>query len=230
VLGVVAHGGMAVLWSSLSGIVNTAKRTFGVEFPGLVSRLPYAPSVSGALWVGAATGLAGAAVGGAITYLVSIQQIKESRAQRLEAERSDQARRSLERRSAAYADFLTSARRFRNAVRPPHQLGSGLRVPIQEIDTLGRAADAAGSLIFLVSYNARTEAACATAMRIIGQTLGAIHEYEGDPDGVRWDQLNEDMEQAVRDFQGAAKAELRIDSGAPVPATLPIDSWQNDTA
>jgi hypothetical protein len=95
---------------------------------------------------------------------------------------------------------------------------------MQEIDTLARSADAAGSLIFLVSGSARTEAACGTAMRTIGQTVDAIHEHQADPDDVRWAQLNEDMEKAVRDFQAAAKAELRIDGGARVPAAHPIDS------
>jgi hypothetical protein len=93
--------------------------------------------VDSALWIGAVTGLAGAAVGGAISYLVSVQQIREARAQRQEAERSAQARRSLDRRFAAYADFLTHARRFRNAIRPPHRPGAGMRVPVPEIDTPG---------------------------------------------------------------------------------------------
>lgn len=55
------------------------------------------------LWFGAATTLAGAALGGAISYLLCRQQITEARAQRLEGERWDRARRSAERRLDAYA-------------------------------------------------------------------------------------------------------------------------------
>jgi hypothetical protein len=186
--------------------------------PAAGIKLPYAPTVNSALWIGAVTGLAGAAVGGAISYLVSFQQIREARTQRVEGERSDQARRSLERRFAAYADFLTHARRFRNAIRPPHRPGSGLRVPIQEIDTLARSADAAGSLVFLVSESTQTEGACGTVMRTIGQIAGAIHEHEAAPDNVRWDELNEEIEQALRKFQGASKAELHSHGVRSVPA------------
>ena len=57
----------------------------------------YAPPVDSALWVGAATGLAGTAVGGAITYLVSVQQIRENRAQRRETGRAGQVRRAEQR-------------------------------------------------------------------------------------------------------------------------------------
>ena len=163
------------------------------------------------------TGLAGAAVGGAISYLVSFQQIREARTQRLEGERSDQARRSLERRFAAYADFLTHARRFRNAIRPPHRPGSGLRIPIHEIDALARSADAAGSLVFLVSDSPQTEGACGAVMRTIGQVVGAIHERERDPGDVPWDELNEEIEQALRNFQATSKAELRSHGVRPAP-------------
>lgn len=174
--------------------------------------------MNSALWIGAVTGLAGAAVGGAISYVVNFQQIREARAQRRKEERADQARRSLERRFAAYADFLTSARRFRNAVRPPHRPRAGLRTPIHDIDALARSADAAGSLVFLVSDSPQTEAACGAVMRTIGQIVGAIHEGEADPDGVPWDELNRAIEQALRNFQALSRAELRGDSASPAAA------------
>jgi hypothetical protein len=171
--------------------------------------------VDSALWIGAVTGLAGAALGGGITYLASVQQIKAARAQRLEDERADQGRRSLERRFTAYSRFLTRARRFRNAVRPPHHEGSGLRVPITEIDALARSADAAGSRVFLVAESRPTEEACATVMWTIGQTVGAIHEHDSNPNRVDWGTLNDELSHALRNFQTAAKAELGVDSGLP---------------
>jgi len=132
------------------------------------------------------TGLVGAVVGGAITYLASIQQAREARAQRRDAEKPEAARRSQDRRLTAYAGFLTSARQFRNAVRSPHHHGAGLRVPIQEIDVLARAADSAGSLVFLLGESGRTGSACGTVLRTIGDVVGAVHDGETDPDQVRW--------------------------------------------
>jgi hypothetical protein len=67
--------------------------------------------------------------------------------------------------------------------------------------------------VFLVAESTRTEAACGTVMRTIGRIVGAIHECETDPDGLRWDELNEEMEQALREFQAATRAELGIHTG-----------------
>ena len=164
------------------------------------------------------TGLAGAALGGTISYLVSLQQITEARAQRLEGERSEQTRRSLERRFDAYARFLTRARQFRNAIRPPHHPGSRLRLAAHEIDALARSADAAGSLVFLVTESVDTDAACATVMRTIGRSIGVIHEHQGDPGAVAWDELNDAMEHALRNFVSTTRAELDVRDPRPVPA------------
>ncbi len=163
------------------------------------------------LWFGAATTLAGAALGGAISYLLSRQQIREARAQRLEGERWDRARRSIERRLDAYADFVTQARRFRNAIPPPYQPGSGPRLPVQEIDDLARAADAAASRVFLTSENSQTQAACGSVLRTLGRIEGVLHESDRDPDGQPWDKLNEDMERALRNFHAAAREELGVE-------------------
>jgi hypothetical protein len=171
--------------------------------------------VDSALWIGAMTGLVGAVVGGAITYLVSIQQAKEARAQRREAEKSETARRSQERRVTAYAGFLTSARQFRNAIRPPHHHGAGLREPIEEIDVLARAADSAGSLVFLLAESSRTGSACGTVLQTIGDVVGAVHDGEKDPDHVRWEELNKRMSQVLENFQAAIRTELQIPGSQP---------------
>jgi hypothetical protein len=159
---------------------------------------------------GAVTTLAGAAVGGTISYLLSRQQIREARAQRLETERWDQARRSTERRLDAYKDFLAHARQFRNAVRRPHHPGSGLRMPLADIDDLARAADAAGTVVFLVSESARTQEACANAMRTIGAVVGTVHEFSRKSEVRQLDKANDDMAHALRDFQAAAREELGV--------------------
>ena len=171
--------------------------------------LLYSPAVSSDLWFGALTTLAGAALGGASTYLVSRLQIRESRAQRAEAERWDRARRNVDRRFGAYANFLTDARGYRNAIRP-YRPGSGPGMTIQEIDDAARAATAAGSLVFLVYDNRVTEAACRSVLRAIRDTAGVIHERAPDLDGVPWQQLNDDMARVLRDFEAAARTELEV--------------------
>jgi hypothetical protein len=39
-------------------------------------------------------------------------------------------------------------------------------------------------------------------MRTIGETIGAIHEYEVDPGTVRWTELNEEMARTPTRFPG----------------------------
>jgi hypothetical protein len=51
----------------------------------------YAPGVSSGRWVGAVTGLGGAAIGGAISLAVTRQQIRDAKDQR--KERAEQAKR-----------------------------------------------------------------------------------------------------------------------------------------
>jgi hypothetical protein len=179
--------------------------------------LLYAPTVSTDLWVGAATTLVGAVLGGSISYTVSRQQIKEARAQRAEEEQRDKARRSLDRRFDAYATFISQARAYRNAIRP-YRLKTGPVMTVAEIDILARSADAAGSLIFLVLESPRMQAACAAMMRTIGDTAGTIHAHVPDLDNVPWEEISEAMARALRDFQTAARAELGV-SSTPGPVT-----------
>jgi len=176
---------------------------------GQRSRRLYSPTVSSDLWFGAVTTLAGAALGGASTYLVSRLQIRESRAQRVETERWDRARRNADRRFDAYANFLSQARRYRNVIRP-YRLESGPGMTIQEIDAVAREATAAGSLVFLVYDNPATEAACRSVLRTIRDTVGVIHEVAPDLDGVPWEELNDDMARVLLDFQAAARTELEV--------------------
>jgi hypothetical protein len=176
----------------------------------------YAPTVNTDLWFGAVTTLAGVVLGGAISYVLSRQQIREAGAQRLEAERWDRTRRSMERRFDVYKDFLTQARRYRNAIRLPYGPGSGLRIPVGDIDDLARATDAAGSVVSLVSESPRTQAACAKVMRAISTVEDAVHGFSQDPEGQRLDKANDDFERMLRAFQAAARQEL----GAVDPSEL----------
>ena len=107
--------------------------------------LPCSPPVSSELWLGAPATLTGAALGGAISFVVSRQQINEARLQRVEEAERDRYRRSLDRRIDAYADFYTRARSFRNSIRP-HGHHPVPRATVEEMGALARSAHAASSV------------------------------------------------------------------------------------
>lgn len=174
-----------------------------------MSDCPTLPPVNPDVWVGAVTTLAGAGLGGAISYLLSHQQIEDARSQRAEATLENKNRRSLERRFSAYADFITHARRYRNSIRP-YRTDSGPRLPVQEIDAIAASADAAGSLVLLLAESRATETTCRNVLRTMGNTLGVIHELEPDLDGIPWGELNGDMSRVLRAFQADARAELGV--------------------
>jgi hypothetical protein len=71
--------------------------------------------VNASLWVGALVSLAGVAFGGAISFALSRQQLRDARAQRIEDDLRASRRRNEDRRFAAYSDFLTRARTYRDA-------------------------------------------------------------------------------------------------------------------
>jgi hypothetical protein len=87
----------------------------------------YAPTVNADQWFGARRPWLARHLGGAISYLLSRLQSREAWTQRLEGERRDRARRSVDRRLDAYADFVTNARRFRNAIQTRAACGGVLR-------------------------------------------------------------------------------------------------------
>ena len=105
--------------------------------------------MSADLWLGAATTLAGAALGGTISLVLNRQQMKDARAQRAEEDLRIRQRRSTDRRFDAYAGFFTHARSYRTALRPFAE-ESASKIPVQDMDTFARAADSASSLVFIV--------------------------------------------------------------------------------
>jgi hypothetical protein len=162
--------------------------------------------VNSGLWVGALTTLAGAVLGGAISYLLSRQQIIEARAQRAEEASLDRNRRSVERRFDAYAEFLKSARSYRNAVRP----ATVTEAAFPNIDALAQAADAAGSLITLVAESETTIAASHGLMRAISVAQDVIHDPNRDSREAGSPEAIDTLVLSLRQFQAAAREELDV--------------------
>jgi hypothetical protein len=178
----------------------------------------YSLDVSSDVWVGALTTLLGAVIGGAISFLLSREQVKEARRQRLEDGLNDVRRRSADRRFQAYADFLTRARSFRNAAELYYQNRSH-RPSLSEIDSLFQAANDASALVFLVVESEATYQGCRNALRALGKARATIHDTDQETLKPPWSDLSELLGQAIREFQNSARIELEV-SG-------PTKPWKN---
>ena len=171
------------------------------------------------MWVGAVTTLAGALLGGAMSFVLSRQQAREARLQRQEEDAREQLRRSADRRFQAYADFLTGARSFRNAVEA-YYLHPRHKPSLTAIDALLQSANDASALVFLVVESDDTYQGCRKVLRSLGRARAAIHGIErtaADP----WPELNLLLGRATREFQNSARTELGV-SGPAEPWESPV--------
>lgn len=167
------------------------------------------------MWVGAVTTLAGGLLGGAISFLLSRQQALESRRQRAADDVREQRRRSEERRYAAYADFLTRARAFRNAAVSycaRFRKGAG---PGTVDAPLEQARDAA-ALVFLVAESREAHEGCRSVLRALSRSRALLDDVTAATAAARGQELSELLGQALREFQNAARAELGV-AGPAVP-------------
>jgi hypothetical protein len=165
--------------------------------------------VSSDVWIGAVTTLAGAVLGGAISFLLSRQQIREARRQRQEEDARERRRRSADRRFQAYADLLTRARSFRNAAESFY-LQPRRHASLTEIDSLLQSANDASALVFLVVEDHATYKACRHVLRVLFRARAIIHGTETAGSGDPWDELNVMLGRATREFQNAARNELEV--------------------
>jgi hypothetical protein len=164
--------------------------------------------VSSDLWLGAITTLSGAVLGGAISFVLSRQQMKDARAQRAEEAVRERHRRSVDRRLDAYADFYTRAYSFRNSIRAGQQ--SVPRLNIDEIGALSRSANAASSLVFLLVESPETYDACRAVVMAMSRTQDVIDDLGLDLPDKPWPELNEKMVIVLREFQAAVREELEV--------------------
>jgi hypothetical protein len=181
--------------------------------------LSYSHNVSADVWVGAVTTLAGALLGGTISLALSRQQARDARLQRQEEDARERLRRSTDRRFQAYADLLTGARSFRNAVEA-YYLHPRHKPSLTAIDALLQTANDASALVFLVVESPGTYQGCRDVLRSLGRARAVIHGIEsavGDP----WPELNMLLGRATREFQNSARTELGV-SGPAEPWDSPV--------
>jgi hypothetical protein len=165
--------------------------------------------VSSELWVGAITTLSGATLGGAISLVISRQQLKAAHAQRAEDAEQDEHRRSIERRFSAYADFLDKARSFRNALRSYGSRPVPLLAP-KDISALARSAHAASPLAFLVVESRRTRVALGELVTAMSDIQRILDDDRSDAVHKPWIILNEQIKLALDKFEDAARQELEV--------------------
>jgi len=165
--------------------------------------------------VGAATTLAGAVLGGAISFILNWQQVKEGRRQQQEDESRELRRRSADRRFQAYADFLTRARSFRNAVEAFY-LQPVQQPPRSQLDSLLQSANDASALVFLVVESDATYEGCRNVLRSLRQVQDVIHGTGPAVSEDPWAELKVLLGQATREFQNSARTELGV-SGPNAP-------------
>jgi hypothetical protein len=157
----------------------------------------------------------GAVLGGAISFFLSSQQVKEARRQRQEDDVREVRRRSTDRRFQAYADFLTRTRSFRNAVEA-YYLQPVHRPALAEMDSLLQSANDASALVFLVVESDATYEGCRNALQALAKTRAIIHRTEPTVSEEPWVDLNALLGRATREFQNSARMELEV-SGPATP-------------
>jgi hypothetical protein len=173
----------------------------------------YPFSVSADIWVGAITTLAGGVLGSTASLLVSRQQARDARRQRAEDETRALRRRSEDRRYAAYSDFLTRTRSFRNAVEA-YYTNPRAKPALAEIDALLQNANDASALVFLVVEGRDTYEGGRSVLQTLSRARAVLHEVAKSP--APWEELNLSLGKAIREFQNAARSELGV-SGPTVP-------------
>jgi hypothetical protein len=167
--------------------------------------------VNSDLWIGAITTLSGATLGGAISLVISRQQLKAAHVQRTEDADQEKHRRSIERRFSAYADLLDKARSFRNALRPYGYQPVPL-LPSKDISALARSAHAASPLAFLVVESRRTRVALGELVKAMSDIQGVLDDDGSDQADKPWPDLNERIKFALDKFEDAARQELEVRS------------------
>jgi hypothetical protein len=157
--------------------------------------------------------LVGAALGGAISFAVSRQQLIAARQQRKEDETNERHRRSEERRFQAYSEFLTRVRSCRNAVQA-YYLQSDNGPSTNELDVLLQAANDASALVFLVAESEGAYQGCRAALGALWKTRVMIHQLEASGADASWEELHAEFGRSMREFQNAARHELEVSGPA----------------
>lgn len=161
------------------------------------------------VWIGAITTLAGALIGGTISFILSRQQAKDAQRQREVEAAREERRLSAERRFQSYSEFLTRARSFRNAVEAYYS-NSRHKPQIAELNALLQAANDASALVFLVVESRETREGCRNVLRALWRARETLHSSHWQRVKDPWKELDMLLGRTTREFQNAARNELGV--------------------
>jgi hypothetical protein len=166
--------------------------------------------LSADLWVGSVTTLAGALLGGVISFALARQQIGEARRRREEEWKSQSEQIRRDRRFSCYSDFITRARAYRGSIRSFSERRSD-PANIERADKLAAEADSTSSLVFLALESVATYDACRAVLKAIGNCQSCIRQSDApNSNSGKLGVLEEDLAMSLRRFQVAARAELEV--------------------
>jgi hypothetical protein len=160
------------------------------------------------LWVGSATTLAGAALGGVISFVLSRQQINESRRQRIEESQRLRDQSSKDRRLDYYSEFISKARSYRNAIRLL-SFAQADRNDVNRIDELAAASDTASSFVFLVVESSAMYDACHRVLKAMSECQSYIHKPASESSSDEAS-IKEAVAVSLREFQVVSRDELGV--------------------
>jgi hypothetical protein len=160
--------------------------------------------------------LLGVVLGGAVSFVLSRQQIKDARAQRVDEAARERDKRSEDRRIQAYSAFLTLVRSFRNALMNYYSRPQG-KVTLDVLHELMREADDASALVFFVVETPEVYDACRAVLRAMEKALDIVQNVDSDSPKDVQQELRGLIGSALRDFQISARGELGFVRGVIQP-------------
>jgi hypothetical protein len=163
--------------------------------------------VSADIWLGAATTLIGAGLGGAISLALNRQQLRDARAQRAEDDERLKRRNSEGRRFEAYSQFSLALRSYRDSIRPLESQ-SASQVSLDNMTALAKSVNDTSAIVFFIAETDMTYEACRATAKAVLRAQNALHS--GDRSPSLWAGLNAEIAQLVRNFQVAARDELGV--------------------
>lgn len=173
------------------------------------------PAVEAA-WIavsGAALGVVGtvtvAVSGFRNTRSITDKTIQAGAQDSIRARNDARADRLWERKAAAYADFITHARSYRNALRAFAESGNS-KPAAADTSSLAVTADNAASLVFIVLESQQTYDTCRAIVRAINASQVTLSRTSTALSRSQATKLNSYMAQLLRDFQVAAREELQV--------------------
>jgi hypothetical protein len=169
--------------------------------------IAYLYPVSADIWLGAATTLIGAGLGGAISLALNRQQMSGARVQRAEDDQRLRRQRSETRRFDAYSQFSLALRSYRDAIRPLERQ-STTQVSLDNMAALAKSVNDTSAIVFFIAESDMTYEACRATVQAVHNAQNTLHK--GDRSQALWAELNSEIAQLVREFQVAARNELGV--------------------